>query len=166
MSEDTVINVTMEELKGEDETLKFRDGQREIQPVADKLIGAVDSIRRLRNFEIKYLFAKDELTSKGKRVLGKACKFGEKDRLLHRWNFLIIIDENFWKTYPDKREPLVLHELLHCGQNDEGNPTMLPHDLEEFGEVVRRYGGWATDVVMFDRQLELFAQGRKEAVHE
>jgi|GEM_PF-3801091 len=160
---DTIINVTKEELDGNNETPKFRDGQREILPLADRLIGKCDKLGHLAHFEIKYLFAKEDLTSKGKRLLGKAHKFGERDKLLHRFSFMIIVDEEFWMNFPEKREPLLLHELLHCGINGDGKPTVVPHDLEEFGEVVRRYGAWGQDIVLFDRQLELFAQGRKKA---
>ncbi|MBN1404171.1 MAG: hypothetical protein JW942_06885 [Opitutales bacterium] len=160
---DTVINVTMDELEGRNETAKFRDGQREIKPIAERLIEGSERLGGLEGLQIKYLFAKDEMKSKGKRVLGKACKFPERDRLLHPFRFCIILDERFWQDFPNKREPLLLHELLHCGVNDEGDPVLVPHDLEEFGEVVRRYGAWANDVVLFDRQLELFASEQRKA---
>lgn len=68
--------------------------------------------------------------------------------------FVMVISEPIWvNLYPDKRTALVDHELCHCGVevDDEGNSklTLIPHDLEEFVAIVRRYGLWMEDVKDF-----------------
>jgi predicted metallopeptidase len=158
------LNVTNipEVTEDEHSNQKIRDGQGQIGPLADKLIQSVGCLEHLKKFRIRFLFSNETIKSNGKDAWGKASKFSDKDRFLHPYHFLIIISENFWKRHEDKREPLLFHELLHCGENESGKPTIIPHDLEEFGEVVKRYGAWANDITFFDRQLELFQSNLKK----
>lgn len=77
-------------------------------------------------------------------------------------DFIMILDAEWWETAGFiAREALVFHELLHCDQardkegelkfNDEGRPVwgIRGHDIEEFNEVVRRYGAWKSDIQEF-----------------
>jgi len=57
---------------------------------------------------------------------------------------------------PKYREPLMFHEMLHCGENDDGSPCIIEHDVEEFGAVVQKYGLWKEDLSEFSQQLDLF----------
>ena len=143
----------------EEETDNFRSADQEVKPVLEKLLELLE-FYHLRSFKIKFLFAKKEMKKAGKIVLGKASKFAEKDRLIHPYHFLIILSEEFWNRCPESREPLLYHELCHCGVNDDFEPKILAHDLEEFGAVVRRYGFWLEDIRRFSHQLELFDERR------
>ena len=109
----------------------------------------------LVNYKVKLVFTNKEMKSKGKRVLGKAMACNKREKFLHGHDFVIIIDKQFWEIHEDMREPLLMHEMLHCGQNEDESATTIPHDLEEFGAVVRRYGLWRTDVKHFSNQLQL-----------
>jgi hypothetical protein len=78
-------------------------------------------------------------------------------------DFLIVLNADFWADASEaKREILVFHEALHAGQatdmhgaprfnNRTGAPIIctVPHDIEEFDAVVRRYGPWKSDVAGF-----------------
>jgi len=77
-------------------------------------------------------------------------------------DFILTLDLEFWDTASERqREALVFHELMHCTQardkegelrfDSEGLPVwaIRPHDIEEFNEVVRRYGAWKEDVAAF-----------------
>ncbi len=138
-----------------EETDNFRSADQEIKPVLKKLLELLE-FHHLNSFRIKFLFCKKEMKKAGKVILGKASKFAERDRLLHPYHFLIILSEDFWNNHPEAREALLYHELCHCGVNDNFEPTIIPHDLEEFGSVVRHYGFWLEDIRRFSRQLELF----------
>lgn len=83
-------------------------------------------------------------------------------------DWLIILSEDWWEENRDplKREALVFHEALHCGQQRDkwgmprfnaatGMPVIgiMPHDVEEFHAVARRYGAWTEDLVEFKAAL-------------
>jgi hypothetical protein len=113
-------------------------------------------LNHLRFHEIKFLFSHKEKLTKGKAVIGSAKKSSEMDEMLHGYNFIITLDYSWWKQ-PSNREPMLLHQLLHCQKNDEGNAVMCGHDLEEFTAVVRNYGLWRADVTQFKKQMDLFS---------
>jgi hypothetical protein len=77
-------------------------------------------------------------------------------------DFIIALDSMYWAdASPLDREILVFHELSHCVHardalgnlrfTKEGAPIfgLLGHDLEEFNQVVRRYGAHSPQVINF-----------------
>lgn len=83
-------------------------------------------------------------------------KFGEMP------DYLIELEMDFWLESSERdREVLIFHELLHTKHaidkhgsarfDKEGNPVwdIRGHDVEEFAEVVRRYGLHSPDLVAF-----------------
>lgn len=63
--------------------------------------------------------------------------------------FCIEISQHAWERMePLQRRALVDHELCHCFVEDD-KLTLLPHDIEEFGSIVSRYGLWRNDVKNF-----------------
>lgn len=91
-----------------------------------------------------------------------AEKFGEVP------DFLIVLDGEFWKDATDhEREILVYHELCHITPSIDAMGatrfsketglmvlTLRSHDVEEFADVVRRYGAYSRDLEDFQRALE------------
>jgi hypothetical protein len=134
---------------------------------------------RSGNALIDYLFRTTEKRKHGRKVLGMCyAKPGVQGdlsdlfddmlvRLLGRTpDFLIVLDYEYWtEATPLQREILVHHELLHASQakdlfgaprfDRDGNPmwALRPHDLEEFNDVVRRYGVHSEDVETFLRAI-------------
>jgi hypothetical protein len=90
-----------------------------------------------------------------------------EDKLGYPPDFLIILSADFWAEASDRdREALVVHEALHCGHakdaygslrfnSSTGSPIIgiMPHDVEEFEAVVRRYGAWTPDLKTFHAAL-------------
>lgn len=88
-------------------------------------------------------------------------------------DFLIILSADWWAEASDiHREALVCHEALHCGHakdaygslrfnNATGAPIIgiMPHDVEEFAAIARRYGAWTPDLEAF---AEALAEGSKK----
>ncbi len=80
-------------------------------------------------------------------------------------DFLIVLDAQFWLDADDEaREILVYHEMCHIQpafdkmgaqrfDRDTGLPvlTLQNHDVEEFSQVVRRYGAYSRDIEEFVR---------------
>ncbi|GAN83833.1 putative metallopeptidase [Gluconacetobacter entanii] len=77
-------------------------------------------------------------------------------------DYILMIDQDWWDgARPEAQEALVFHELMHAEHavdrdgelkfDDEGRPvwSLKGHDLEEFREVVRRYGDWSGEIGAF-----------------
>lgn len=127
------------------------------------------------NAAVDFLFRQDEVIRGGRRVLGTCCIPGVNgslsplfdwmlERTLGRWpDFLIILDHDYWYgAGPLEREILVYHEMLHAYQKRDafGSPRVSMatgepvwgirgHDIEEFNEVVARYGAHSSDLQAF-----------------
>lgn len=154
------------------------EGEHEPREIAGRLVADLDEFGDLRTGEAVILFLmRADPKIKGQRaILGEMClpRFQGTLGPLATWllakvcgevpDFIMILDAGWWEQAPPAaREVLVFHELCHCaikldrdGEQkftDEGNPVwdLRGHDLEEFNEVVRRYGAWAPDVVAFLR---------------
>lgn len=125
---------------------------------------------------VAFMLRAGEWKSSGRSILGK-CYCGPSaqgdlrplfeqlltDTLGYYPDFLICLQAEWWEDATDaQREVLLFHEALHAGQakdqfgspkfnRDTGMPVpcIVPHDLEEFNAVVRRYGAWTFDVAEF-----------------
>jgi len=92
--------------------------------------------------KIAYLF-REEMSSNGASVWGKAAKASAKITLLSGYDFIIDFNWKVWRELqPMQRAVLVDHELAHCTTNEKGNFAMCHHDVEEFHEIIDRWGLW------------------------
>lgn len=123
---------------------------------------------------IDWLMRNDEKIRGGRRVLGSVHLPGVRGELSDLFDdmligllgrtpdFLIILETDYWnEATPLQREILVYHELSHCQQkvdrygaprvNSDGSPVwgLRGHDVEEFTQVVRRYGAHNTEIQEF-----------------
>lgn len=82
--------------------------------------------------------------------------------------FCIEISQHTWEGLePIQQRALIDHELSHLGIEDD-KLTLLPHDIEEFGPIVARYGLWRKDVKNFAEivqqlQLDFTSETKDEA---
>lgn len=93
----------------------------------------------------------------GMHVLARAVKAPALWRDLGDFEVVLWANEEAWQHLAERqREALIAHELCHVGmRNDKGTVTMLEHDIEEFGWVVREYGQWHQGLAFFAEQLGL-----------
>ena len=125
-------------------------------------------------------------TSNGKGVFGKCTKLSGLPKFFAEraiangmpmppmhgralpWLIWLAADHTAHWRDPLRWEALLVHELTHCElveeEDKDGDVTIVPsiraHDVEEFGDVVRRYGAWNSDLKSFGqtvRQLSLWA---------
>lgn len=104
----------------------------------------------------------------GRVTLGKCKKASDLDRELAAFDFVIILREEFWKhpRVTDKQRTALLdHELMHAAVkfDDRGDPEhdtrgrtvyrTRKHDIEEFADIVARYGCWKSDLESFAAAL-------------
>lgn len=158
-SDDTpMIRAQAGEQRGMSVNLEGFEVSTELEAMARRLVHAHDRLRDLDQFEIAYLWDHGDPPRNG-----KACAWG-KARLMPRWvqplapyDACITIMSKVWNFLRDRqREALLLHELMHLGQNpDSGMLEVVPHDIEEFGYVAAQYGAWRSSLEAFHEQLQL-----------
>lgn len=143
----------------------------EVQEIADKLIEDIHT--GLKEARVKCIFTSKETKRKNKIVMATARKvtgltayLAEKDEEEFELTgdpetdefFVIIVDCHVWYGLTDAQKlALVDHELCHCCIKEkvtkhgdiELKLSIVPHDLEEFNDVVRRHGLWKEDVEAF-----------------
>lgn len=105
----------------------------------------------------------------GRLVLGKCKKASELDRELHRFDFVILLNRDFWqnpRVSDAQRMALLDHELCHCGIScdERGDPKrdergrfvyrIVKHSIEEFTEVIQRHGVYKADLETFAMALQ------------
>lgn len=96
---------------------------------------------------IGFVFRDKAPISAGKITLGQASKIPPKMLPFVALDFLIWLAEDFWIDATDlQRRALIDHELCHCRVID-GQNKIRPHDFEEFGEILERYGLWKSDLI-------------------
>lgn len=114
---------------------------------------------RLQNSRIAVIMKDKATKTRGQVVLGTAEKFPDKLKPLTNINydFLLAFAYDEWLGLdPDQKRALVDHELCHCEYNEEMEPTMRGHDVEEFIEIIERHGFWKPQL----RQMANAIQGR------
>jgi predicted SprT family Zn-dependent metalloprotease len=119
----------------------------------------------LASAKIAYLF-RETMERQGRIRLGTAAKAGGKLAYLARVDFTIEFNWTAWlRLSPSQRLALVDHELCHCTQDTEkGTWAVRHHDVEEFGEVVRRWGLWQPDLQTFAAAVKAGQQLKLELV--
>jgi hypothetical protein len=111
----------------------------------------------------------------GRVILGKCMKATDLHRELAPFDFVILLQRSFWlheSVTDHQRRALLDHELCHATVKYDattGEPAVdergrivyrtRKHDIEEFAEVVERYGTWKKDI-------EAFAQALRRSAHQ
>lgn len=113
----------------------------------------------LINREIGYLF-RESMQSRGSVTLAKASKVGGKLEHFSNLDFLIEVNWEQWKVLGVReRVALIDHELSHFDVDAERDtPVILPHDLEEFTSIVRRWGAWRPAICHLVKAAEDYNQ--------
>lgn len=129
------------------------------EPEAIRRILVDELHSHLASARIALLF-REEIAGRGKTILGKASKASAKIAFLAGLDFIIEFNWTTWYQLNGRqRIALVDHELAHCGYDSEKDRYLLwPHDVEEFGSIVQRWGLWLPDLATFGqvvRQLSL-----------
>ena len=131
----------------------------EVREIATRYINEHHS--HLANAPIEYLFNAKTIVKKGKEVLGEAKLISGLNAFLITRDFaepleqifVMIISKSAWDLLVDNtpaREAIVDHELSHFFRDLDSNAlSILPHDIEEFNEVVRRHGPYMADIANF-----------------
>ena len=114
--------------------------------IGQKLIDTEPSLEYIRDSEatIIYLSSDQEKKKSGRAVCGECEKVPSKYKWAVPCDFTITVFEpNVERFTEEQMEILILHELLHVGIEKDGNEetySIIPHDVEEFEDIIKRYG--------------------------
>ncbi len=143
---------------------------------------------QLREYDatVAFLFLRDPVFNNGKQVLGRCCLPRVQGTLfsVFVWalekalgfmpTYIVLLDYDFWCAATDmEREILLYHEMKHQGiavdkegelrfNPEDGTPIwgITPHDVEEFEELVARYGPHTADLERFRDTLVKHSRGK------
>jgi len=132
---------------------------------------------RLKVLKIDYEFRDEAQVSNGKVTAGRVCRVDDRNRILHDYDCIVEIGKDVWDTASEEfRIAIVDHELSHIQifMDDDGKVKrddktdrikiyMRHHDIEEFSEILERYGAYHADLrgflAAFDRNKRAKAAG-------
>lgn len=112
-----------------------------------ELIQTEESLLDIRNSEITivYLSSDAKKMEKGNAVLGQCEKIADK----YKWGMpcdmtITIFEPNIVGLTEEQIRILIFHELLHvgigCNKDSSESYFVKPHDLEDFKEIINRFG--------------------------
>ena len=113
--------------------------------IGAELIQAEKSLNWIRETEVSigFMSSNKAKVSNGKTVFGQCERVPDRYKAFIPYDFLITVYEPNVIDFTSKQIRILLHhELLHCGVNMNAEPTykVVPHDVEEFNEIIDRYG--------------------------
>ena len=145
-----------------EDPVTWPEGERVLRAYGPELIAAV-LIKafhvHLRKRSIAYLWV-ERMSDGGMEKLGTASRAAAKVKFLAEVDFILTFNHTAWKVLStDQRVALVDHELTHCTIDGESlAPLLVPHDVEEFGAIVRKYGLWKPDLKRFGLVVDAVQQ--------
>jgi len=113
--------------------------------IGRELIQSEKSLRWIDETEVSvgFMSSNKAKVSNGKTVFGQCERVPDKYKAFIPYDFLITVYEPNVIDFTSQQVRILLHhELLHCGVNMNAEPTykVVPHDVEEFNEIIDRYG--------------------------
>ena len=112
-----------------------------------ELIQTEESLLDIKNSDITivYLSSDAKKIEKGNAVLGQCEKIADK----YKWGMpcdmtITIFEPNIVGFTEEQIKILIFHELLHvgigCNKDNSESYFVKPHDLEDFKEIINRFG--------------------------
>jgi uncharacterized protein YihD (DUF1040 family) len=92
---------------------------------------------------------------------GQISKATGKWKYLTQYDYVMELWDGFWTTATDfQKEAVVYHELYHIKFKEDDETAEITwglkkHDLEEFADVVKKYGAWNDTLKEFKMLLNL-----------
>lgn len=115
--------------------------------IGAELIDSEQSLSYISDSEVTicYLSSPAKKTSNSKVVYGQCERVADKNKWAIPCDFTITVFEPNVEGFSDEQlKVLIFHELKHIGieKRDDGTEkySIVPHDLEDFREVIDRFG--------------------------
>jgi|GEM_PF-5505808 len=128
----------------------------EVEHIAENLISILKP--ELEALEIRYIFCNENPKKDGQEKAGLMRKITGLNAYLagHPEGFFVLETGKpaFDAMTGAQQIAYVHHELCHPGVNEQGNLALIPHDVEEFNEVVEVHGAYENSLVLFGNALK------------
>lgn len=112
--------------------------------IGQRLIKELSEFEDIKDVTIAYLSSEQEKKRNGKTVYGQCVKVANKYKWCCPYEFMVIIYDQNIAGFNDKQlEILIRHELHHIGvkQTNKGESYyIVPHDVEDFYEILNEHG--------------------------
>jgi len=129
----------------------YTEAPTEVIEIAQELIDAYHP--HLKEARIGFIMRETHKKSKGKSIMGTARKPPAWLNVFEELDFIIELAEDIYAALsPERRRALIDHELCHCGMGEQ--PYIKPHDIEEFTDIIERYGDWSMDIMLTRRAFQ------------
>ena len=92
------------------------------------------------NATIAYMQSDKAKRSGNKKIYADCHKIGDRESVLCGYDFIITFYRDSIGITPEATDLLMLHELLHVGCDESGRKRIVPHDLEDFRQIVEEHG--------------------------
>ena len=118
----------------------------ESKTLADLAASVIEEEARFQHLDdpkcrIAYQMSTQEKKSNGKTVYADTERIKDKLKAFIPYDFLITFYQpNVNGLDNEKMRRLMYHELCHVGFDMKGNYSILPHDVEDFRDVVDKWG--------------------------
>ena len=156
----------MTQTKEEPEQFDFCED--EIKNLAEELI--TNYHPSICEAKIAYLWNSKEMKRSGQTVIGKAKKCSKDVKAISSYDFIITLSFPTWNTLTDKQKKAALdHELTHCSidiTGEEPKVEIVPHDVEEFLEIIDRHNLYKEDLVALGRIVKKKLNGVQDSKDE
>ncbi len=104
----------------------------------------------LKACKIGFVMFEGEKLSQGRQVVGKVTKVTPKMQpvMTEELDFIIELSAEYYGRVEEARRRAVIdHELCHIRLSKDSGYRTQGHDVEEFVEIVERYGLWTHDLL-------------------
>jgi hypothetical protein len=128
----------------------------DLKDIAAEIVG--DKIGVLKDARIEYVMKTRVSLEDGKVAPptlkdaaspGKASASSKIDQIIHKRQFMIQVNGNWWEAADfTQRYALMFHLLLHCWLR-EGKPVIQQHDFCGFKAEVEECGPWSKELKAF-----------------
>lgn len=132
----------------------FIKDNQELRELAEKCIKKYPLLENLKDYyddvKIGFQWADKRKTECEKIIFGDCEKVKPKLKQFIDYDFVITFYDDANYITKEKQEILMYHELRHVGIKEQNNGDLLfyivPHDVEDFSDIINDYGiGWVND---------------------
>lgn len=117
---------------------------KEYAEIGQRLINTLSELNDIKDVSIVYLSSEQQKKRNGKIIYGQCVKVANNYKWCCPADFMVIIYDQNIAGFNDKQiETLIRHELHHIGvrQTTKGESYyIVPHDVEEFEEILKDCG--------------------------